>query len=82
MAGLSSTIRFVFLICTSNENQLEHLVILLSCTDLFLFCRGWEQAHQRKGGSTSQILRCTGKILFGKMTKMGRPLSWHSVRRR
>lgn len=82
MAGLSSTIRFVFLICTSNENQFEHLVILLSCTDLFLFYRGWEQAHQRKGESTLRILRSTGKILFGKMTKMEMPLSWHSVRRR
>ena len=27
-------------------------------------------------------LRNTGKILFGKMNRMGRPLSWHLVRRR
>nr|POE91889.1 dna topoisomerase 2 [Quercus suber] len=39
--------------------------------------RGWEQAHQRKEGSTLQILRNTGKILFGRMNRMGRPLSWH-----
>jgi hypothetical protein len=65
VAGLSSTIRFVFLTCTSNESQLEHLVILHSCPILFLFYRGWEQAHQRKGESTLRILRSTGKILFG-----------------
>ena len=86
VGGLPSTIRFA-LLNLLHVNQLQLVLFyylfsvfcILICLCLF---RGWEQAHQRKEESTLQILRNTGNILFGKMNRMGRPLSWHLVRRR